>query len=111
MTKRLRIFADDLRQVRSIGKGILLGIIQDDGFVRLVVADSINRPGHVEWINRDGIGGVHRGFSLLVKDRVVTRLFPLSRLNPTIDARLEDELIRQLEDLFPLAAEYEVLGS
>ena len=89
---------------------LVLGIITADKVVRLTVADATRFPGHMEWLQREPVADVVRGFSLLVKDGAVHALFPLSRLNPGPDAKLERALIAELTGILPLAPEFRILG-
>jgi len=106
----LTISEGELAKITSAEDALLLGIITDEGQVRLQVADSVGTPGHVEWLKREAITGVAAGFSLLVKKGTVSALFVQSRLNPGADARLEQEFVVQLRDLLPLAREFRILG-
>jgi hypothetical protein len=97
----LRIDESDIAIAREATKAILLGIITAAGVVRLVEADPIHFPGHVEWLSKCRITDAIRGFSLLVRGGRVWAVFPRSRINPGPDARLEDEYAAQLLALLP----------
>lgn len=106
----LTISESDRRLVLSSQDALVLGIITHGETVRLAVADARLRPGHVEWLRRDGIPPeeVTGGFSLLVRHGQVAGLFPASRLNPGPDGLLNAEDIEALRRLFPLAQEFRV---
>lgn len=68
---RLKIRDADLRLVAVAKHSLLLGLILDDGTIRLVRSDRSRRPGHAAWVKRDSIANVFRGFSLLVKNGLI----------------------------------------
>ncbi len=78
--------------------------------MRLTESDPSAIPGHLEWLEREPIEDVVRGFSLLVKNGQVCAIFRLSRLNPTKDAELEKRFVNELETLFPLSEGYRIFG-
>lgn len=84
----------------------VLGIITSNGKVVLRVADRVRYSGHREWLRRDKIRGVLRGFSLVVKEGRVVGLLPMSVLNQTRDGLLEEALVKQVEQLLPLGEAY-----
>lgn len=88
----------------------VLGIILEDGTVRLRVGDPVRYPGHRAWIERDQLQRVFRGFSLIVLDRRVSALFCASILNAGRGAMLEPDLIEQLEALLPKCEGYRRFG-
>ena len=104
----LRIADAELGLLAGTRDGLLLGIITADQKVRLKMADGARITGHVEWLARERIQDVVRGFSLSVKDGLVRALFPLSRLNPTPDAKLEESAIAELGGLLPVSADFKV---
>ena len=67
----------------------------------LKVSDPGEYPGHIEWLVRDKLTEVIRGFSMLVSNGEVTAFFPRSRLNPASDARLEEAYVQQILRLLP----------
>lgn len=105
----LTIQASELETVFGAQHEVVLGIILQSGVVRVRIADVRNAPGHAEWIAQESITDAWRGFSILVKGGNVYRLFAASRLNPGPDGLLEEDIIRQLEQLLPRAKDYDVL--
>lgn len=106
---KLRVTDDALTALREAEKAVVLGIIFKDGSVRMQIADSQRIPGHLEWIAGEALEGVERGFSVLVKNGRVTALFPLSRLNPAADARLEEAYIQELLQWLPASDDVRLL--
>lgn len=104
----LRVAEPDATELASTRDGLFLGIITADHEVRLRMADAVRIIGHREWLAQEHLAKPVRGFSLHVKGGRVTALFPLSRLNPTPDAMLENSLIDELERLLPLRHDYKV---
>lgn len=105
----VRIAAEFLDQIRSQGDACLLGIIFEDGAVRLALADAMHRRGHVAWIRNDHLHRAHRGFALTVKAGAVKSCYFQSELNSAAAKfSLEMEYVRQLESLLAdvLHAEY-----
>jgi len=90
----------ELGLVRASKREILLGIILSGGTVRLHVAGP-DCPGHVEWLACEPSLVATRGFSLLVKNGRVEAIFPRSRLNPGLDARLEQVFVDELVVMLP----------
>lgn len=96
----LNLAADAIATIRSCGDAYLLGIILQDGTVRLQVADHVLRPGHVAWMRRDGINGAVRGFGLMVRSSRVTAMFCQSELNAACgDYSLELQYVEGIERL------------
>jgi hypothetical protein len=100
----------DLDQIAKLQSDLVLAIIMKDGEVRIRVADWHDYPGHIEWIRRDQIrrSDVLRGFSMIVKNGLVSGLFPYSRLNPTDPPGLSEEQLQAVAFLLPLAPAFTV---
>ncbi len=96
--------------ISNCANDAVLGIILEDGTVRLRVGDPVRYPGHRAWIERDRLERVFRGFSLIVRDQRVSALHCASVLNTGRDAMLEPDLIEQLEALLPKKDSYRPLG-
>lgn len=96
--------------ISNCANDAVLGIILEDGTVRLRVGDPVRYPGHRAWIARDHLERVFRGFSLIVRDRRVSALFCASALNAGRGALLEGDLIEQLEALLPKDDGYRRFG-
>jgi hypothetical protein len=104
----LRIAEPSAQLLAATRDGLLLGIITAEQEVRLKMADATRITGHREWLAHEPVADVVRGVCVLVREGLVRALFPLSRLNPTPDAKLEESLIAALGRLSPVSADYKV---
>ena len=104
---RIRIAQPQIEMIRQCASGAMLGIILTDGSVVLKLGDAIAYPGHREWIRRDGIINVSRGFSLSASGGRVLALACASVVNPSPDCLPEAEYATQLEASLPLADDYQ----
>src|SRR5438046_9800182 len=96
-----------LRSLEHIEDGIVLGIIAVDGSVRLRVADPIMVQGHTDWLRKEPMADVFRGFSLYCVKGLVVRLYPDSALNPPPSHRIERDLNEALKVQLPMSPQFD----
>ena len=102
----LQVPENDLHLIGAALHAVFLGIITAEGIVRLTESDASAIPGHLEWLEREPIEDVVRGFSLLMKNGQVYALLRLSRMNPSADAKLEERFVSEIETMLPLSDDY-----
>lgn len=99
----------ELALIESADNAVILGIITGQRRVHLRLADPQAFPGHAEWLAKDRIVDVIRGFSLLIRNGRILAIYPRSRLNPGQDARLDDEFLQDLMSALPTDTNVQVL--
>jgi len=91
-------FAEEVPKDKML---LFLGMILEDGLIKLQIADLQTFPGHREWVrSRPDLRPIG-GFSMLIRAGAVKGFFPLSALNRTPDARLPESWIAQILIEFP----------
>ena len=100
----------------ATGRELFIALILSSGEAKLRIADSVDYPGHTDWIQRDQIAlrDVIGGFSFIVDGGQVTGLFPASQMNRipasqmnrTRDWRLDESQLQAMLGLLPMSAHF-----
>lgn len=106
----LRLADSELEIVKNADDAVILGVVVENGVVRLTLADRHSRQGHEDWICQEQVAGVTRAFSLVVRRGLVTAIHRGSRFNLNPSSLLEPGLVDQLQRRLPLAPSYTVLS-
>ena len=103
-----RLSESDRELIRAATREVFLALIETSGDLKIRIADSIDYPGHTDWIAHDRIAleSVVGAFSFIVKDGQLTGFFPSSQLNRGPNWRLEDAELHTILELLPLAPDF-----
>lgn len=102
----IRLSVEDVGVVRGSKDDIVLGILFEDGTVRLHAADAVMIQGHADWVRRERFQGIYRGFNLLCREGEVREFCRVSGLNPAPSYRIEQEYLQAIKRQLPLSHNY-----